>query len=181
MKESEQFSPRRKWTVQNKVANIISSLVCSKMVIRSDQNPAMRSVERNVVESLFDDAVRQLCGCQVVMPHSPVGESAANGVIEDAIQRVQGQVRTIKLDLETNIKAKLNSSQTIWPWLIEYAETFLVLENIRGRRPHDDPEDHGGRPTTAPRPSFGERIVYKMPKVVKLSEPEGQMEVWSVD
>ena len=85
------------------------------------------------------------------------------------------------MDLKTNIKAKFNPSQTTWPWLIEYAETFLSLENIRGRRLHDDPEDQGGRPTTAPRPSFGERIVYKIPKVVKLSVSEGQMELWSVD
>ena len=42
------------------------------------------------------------------------GESAANGVIEKATQRVQVHSRASKLDLEMNIKAKLNPSQTIW-------------------------------------------------------------------
>ena len=34
-----------------------------------------------------------------MMQHSLVGESGANGAIENAIQRVRGQVRAIKLDL----------------------------------------------------------------------------------
>ena len=39
-------------------------------------------MERNVVESLFEDEFRELCGCPAV-----------DGVLENAIQRVQGQVR----------------------------------------------------------------------------------------
>ena len=110
--------------VKNKVANIIRSLGYS--IIKSDQAPVIRSMERKVVESLHEDDFGEFCCCQVVMLHSPVGESAANGVIENAIRRVQGQVRAIKLDIETNIKAKLNPSQTIWLWPIEYAaQTFL--------------------------------------------------------
>ena len=52
-----------------------------------------------MVESLFEDDFRELCCCQVVMQHSPVGESAANGAIENAIQRVPEPVRVIKLGL----------------------------------------------------------------------------------
>ena len=39
----------------------------------------------------------------------------------------------------------------------------LVVQNIGRRR---------GRPTTVPRPKFGLRIRYKLPKVVKLSKAE---------
>ena len=55
---------------QNKVANIIRGLRYSKVVIKSSQEPAVRSVERNVVESLSEDGFKELCGCQVVMQHS---------------------------------------------------------------------------------------------------------------
>ena len=44
------------------------------------------------------------------MDSSPEGESAANGAIENATQRVQGQVRAIGVDLEMNIKANVNPS-----------------------------------------------------------------------
>ena len=36
-------------------AKSIRGLGCSKVVIKSDQEPAIRSMERNVVESLIDD------------------------------------------------------------------------------------------------------------------------------
>ena len=99
--------------LKNKVANTIRGHGRSKIVIKSDQEPAVRSMARNVVESLFEDDVRELHGCQVMMQPSPVGASAVGGATENAIQRVQAQVRAIRLDVETNIKAKLNPSQTV--------------------------------------------------------------------
>ena len=45
----------------------------SKKLIKSDQEPAVRSIERNEVESLFEDDFKASCGCQVVMQHSRVG------------------------------------------------------------------------------------------------------------
>ena len=59
--------------MENKVSNIIRSLV-SRIVIKSDQESAIRSMERNVVESLCEDDFGELRGCQVVMQHSPAGE-----------------------------------------------------------------------------------------------------------
>ena len=51
----------------------------------------MRRAQKNttdIVESLFEDEFKELCGFQVVMQRSPVGVSVANGAIENAIQRV---------------------------------------------------------------------------------------------
>ena len=119
-----------------------------------------RSTERNVVESSFEDELKELCGSQVVMQHSPVGESAANG-IENANQRVQGQVRATKLDLETNIKARLNPSQTMWPWLIESAVHTLLFWRKSGDDGFTAIQRVKGRSTTAPWSRFGERIMYQ--------------------
>ena len=68
-------------------------------MIKFDREPAIRSMERNVVMRLIQDDFKELCGCQVVMQHSPVEESAANGATEIAIQRVQGQVRSNQTEL----------------------------------------------------------------------------------
>ena len=73
--------------VKNKVANIIRSLGSSKIVIKSDQE---RECGREFIWRRFSES------CVVASSYSLVGESAANGVIENAIQRVQGQVRAIK-------------------------------------------------------------------------------------
>ena len=70
----------------------------------------MRQTQKNttdIVDSLFEDEFKELCGCQVVMRRSPVGESAANGAIENAIQRV-------------------------WPCLVEYAAHTQLFWRIFG-------------------------------------------------
>ena len=45
---------------------------------------------------------------------------------------MQGEVRTITLDLETNVKAKGNPSQTIWSRLMEYDAKTLLFWRISG-------------------------------------------------
>ena len=56
---------------------------------------------------------------------SPVGSSQSNGFVERAIQDEEGQIRTIKADLESRIQSKIPSSHDIVPWLVEYAAVLL--------------------------------------------------------
>ena len=138
-------------------------------------------MERNVVERLFEDDFKELCGCHVVMRHSPVGESAANGAIENVIQRVQGHVRATKLDLELNIKATLNPSQTIWPWLIEYAAQAPLFWRIS--------EDDGLTAIQRIRRSMHHVTDAQIQRTNHVQAAEGrqdqqvrnQVEMWSVD
>ena len=44
--------------VKNNVANIIGCLGCSKVLNKTDQEPAITSTEMNVVESLFESTSR---------------------------------------------------------------------------------------------------------------------------
>ena len=106
--------------------------------MKSDQERAIRSMDGNVDERLFEDDFRET---RVVMQHSPVGESLANGATDNAIQRVQGQIRASNKDLEMHIKAKLNPSQTMADPVC--CPNALVLQNIGGRRPHGNPENQG--------------------------------------
>ena len=76
--------------VKNTNANIIRGLGYLKRVVTSG----------NVVESLFETDVQELCVCLVVMQHSQVGESAANGATENVIQQCNDKLCAIKLDLE---------------------------------------------------------------------------------
>ena len=54
-----------------------------------------------------------------VPENSQVGESAANGRVENAIQRVQRQCRTLKDDLENKLKKKIMPDHPIYLWLVE--------------------------------------------------------------
>ena len=56
---------------------------------------------------------------------SPVGSSQSNGFIERGIQAVEGQIRTMKLDLESHVGEKIPSDHDLIPWLVEYAAVLL--------------------------------------------------------
>ena len=58
---------------------------------------------------------------RIVLEESPVKESKSNGVIENAIQQVQGQIRTTKDCLETRLGRKIKGSENIFPWLVIHA------------------------------------------------------------
>ena len=86
-----------------------------------------------VVEHLFERVFRELRVYQVVMQHSLVEVSVAVEPLGTPFNECQNkQVRATKLDLEMNIKAQLDPSQTIWPWLIECAAHALLFRRISG-------------------------------------------------
>ena len=55
------------------------------------------------------------------MEESPVGESASNGEIENAIKQVEGQFRSIKSSLEERIIRKLPREHMAVPSLVRRA------------------------------------------------------------
>ena len=103
------------------------------------------------------------------MQHSPVGESQANGVIENAIQRVQGQIRAIKLDMESNTGTRLIPSHPTWPWLIEFAAQTLLYWRVTNDDGLTAIQRIRGRSTMSAKPRFGEKVLYKITKPSSLA------------
>ena len=103
-----------------------------------------------------------------------------NGAIENAIQRIEGQIRAIKLDIEVNAKTKLGPSQAIWPWLVEYAAQSILYWRITGNDGLTAIQRIRGKCRVAPRPRFGGKVLYKISKTVKIgkAEPRWQHGVW---
>ena len=123
------------------------------MVFKSDQEPALKDPLHNIanrrsatskmekfdnaaLDEVLDDATRvdkkkeTLAGSylgesRAIHESSPVGSSQSNGFIERGIQDVEGQVRTLKLALESHIGEQFRSDHHIIPWLVEYAAVLL--------------------------------------------------------
>jgi len=89
-----------------------------------------------------------------------VGSSQSNGFIEKAIQDEEGQGRTIKLDFESHIGAKIPSTHDIVPWLIEYAAVLLNCGQV-GADGKTAYERLKGKPANLPGLQFGERIQWR--------------------
>lgn len=62
------------------------------IILKTDQEPAMKS--------LLEDIRGRRPKAKTFVEHSPVRESASNGVIERGIQSVQGMLRSLKIALE---------------------------------------------------------------------------------
>ena len=53
-------------------------------------------------------------GVKMAMEHSPVHSSKSNGVVERAVQSVQGMVRTMRSALEEKWGVKLEVDHAVW-------------------------------------------------------------------
>ena len=64
---------------------------------------------------------------EMVLEHSPKGQSRSTGEVERAVQSVRGLSRTLKESLEQGIGETIEPKAPIVAWLIEHAGTLLNL------------------------------------------------------
>ena len=70
----------------------IKNLGYRRIIIKSDQEPAILALKEEVRRSMSED---------VMFEESPVGESQSNGRIERAVRTAKGQIRTMKEALDS--------------------------------------------------------------------------------
>eukprot|EP00973_Karenia_brevis_P010935 1482748-Karenia_brevis.AAC.1 len=127
-----------------RIARAINFTGYRKCVLKCDQEPAMKDLQKEVRQELWKERskvaneVKEILGkerievqgaedMEITLENSPIGESQSNGAVERAIQSVQDQIRTIKDTVECEAKMKIGPQHKIWPWLIEYsAQTLLA-------------------------------------------------------
>eukprot|EP00973_Karenia_brevis_P042574 5893899-Karenia_brevis.AAC.2 len=181
--------------ITQRVAGIISSLGYKEVIIKCDQEPAIKELQRDIREEMWkelkqaakdireangDGRVQIEDGESVMVQNSPVGESQSNGVIERTIQSVQEQVRAIKNTIEEEASMKIDSTSHIWPWLIEYAAFTLYAFKIDDDDGLTALERTRGKATHQAIVAFGERVMYKPAKSVRVEKAEARWEdgVW---
>ena len=92
--------------------------------------------------------------------NSPVGDSQSNGLAERSVRRLQEQIRTLLIVLESRIGHRLPMDSNIAAWLIEYASTCLNSRqpnSSTGKTPY---EEIHGKKASEPKAEFGEAIMY---------------------
>ena len=85
----------------------IEHLGHSSLVLKSDQEPAILDLRSDIIARCKEK------GISVIPENSPIGESQSNGVIERAIQDIEGMIRTLKDQLECSYKLHLESSHPV--------------------------------------------------------------------
>ena len=125
------------------------------IIVKSDNEPALTSL----VETWGRLRAAQ-GGQRMVVEHSPVHSSKSNGVVERAIQAVQGMIRTMRSALEDKWGVKLEVAHPVWTWLAEYAGWMLTRGEV-GRDGRTAYERIKGKKAKLHGMEFAEGVLWK--------------------
>ena len=104
------------WVAQQWSRDLRKWGILGHATIRCDQESAAVDLARQMAKQRSKNI-----STRTNLEHPPVGESASNGVAEQAVQTVEGLVRTIKFDLEDKIGSSVPVSSATFAWLVEHA------------------------------------------------------------
>ena len=165
---------------------MINSIGAPKIIIKTDQEPAIIDVQREVRKQLWDEViriaeeVRDLRGesnsgpRQVILENSPVGESQSNGFIENRITEIQQQIRKLRDQVEQNLACSVLGNSPIWPWLAQYAAQVIHTFKVYNDDNRTARQRLRADPTVPPVPKFGERVFFKPSKTVHIPKDENR-------
>jgi hypothetical protein len=125
------------------------------IVIKTDQEAAIAYLVKDLVAERGDEP-----GCRTLVEQSPVGSSGSNGVVERAVQAVEGQVRVLKLALEDRLGMKVSATSNIVAFLAEYAAYLLNRLEV-GKDGKTAVERNKGKSSSVMGVEFGEKLMYK--------------------
>ena len=126
-----------------------------KVTIKTDNEPALVAVADQV------GRLRAAKGGKgMVVEHSPVHSSKSNGIVERAVQSVQGMVRTMRSAVEEKWGVKLEVEHVVLPWLVEYAGWLLTRAEVGadGKTAYESSRGKTARLTGV---EFGEGVLWK--------------------
>ena len=128
------------------------------IILKTDQEPA--------IEALVKDIVAARGQALTIVEKSPVGSSGSNGVVERAVQGIEGQMRTMKSALEDRLRTKLKPDDRVLMFLAEYA-AHLVNRLEVGKDGKTAYERSRGKRATVIAVEFGERLLWRVRRVGK--------------
>ena len=129
------------------------------LIVKSDQESAVRAVVEEIGRA------RAATGSgKWIVEHSPVRSSQSNGIVERAVQSVQGQLRVMKLAMEKRWKVTIPSSHPLLAWAAEYAG-FLLNRFEVGHDGRTAYERLKGKKSTTLGVEFGEAVHWRIAPV----------------
>ena len=99
----------------------IANLGYKKLILKSDDEKAIIA---------FKEAVKRERDQDIILEKSPDYDHQANGEVGKQIQEIQGQIRTVKLNLEANYKTDIKEDHPSIPWLVAHAGSVITRYKI---------------------------------------------------
>ena len=116
---------------------------------------------------------------EIIPINSPVGESACNGRVENAVRRIQEKMKTLRHQLEGGIKQKIPDQSPIMAWMARWAAELISKYSAGddGKSPYERIRQEKCQVPLVP---FGEKVLYLPMKTATSSkgEPAKRPGVW---
>ena len=153
------------------VTNIIEWLGYSRIILKSDNEPAIQALVRQSLEMIKVE-VKDIE--QISAESPPAYDSQANGGTEVGVRIVRGMLRTLKLCLEARINKHIPVSHPVMAWLLEHA-CLVLTASVRGTDGITAWMRVRGRPFAQQMIGFGESVLYKFPSKGPKHAPQGNV------
>jgi hypothetical protein len=140
------------------------------IVIKTDQEPAIKFLVKDLVAERGSEP-----GHKTLVEESPVQSSGSNGVVERAVQTIEGQVRVLKLALEERLGQEVPASHCIVTFLADYA-AYLVNRLEVGKDGKTAWERSRGKSASVMGVEFGEKVMFKKKAKDKNAKIEARWE-----
>ena len=132
--------------------------------MKTDQAPAIEYLVKDIVLERGNEV-----GCRTIVEESPVGSKGSNGVAERAVQEVEGQVRVMKLALESRIGRAIDAESCVVTFLAEYA-AYLINRLLVGKDGKTAYERNKGKSASVLGLEFGEKVLYRKKAKTKMDK-----------
>ena len=176
--------------IVDKVSTDILWLGYARVIVRSDNEPAIVKVVEEVLKTLKITGLDQ-AAAEGSVPYDP----QSNGAAESAVRLLKGSVRTLQLGLERQIRARIPVGHPIMSWLVRHAACVRTLRMV-GADGLSAYQRVKGRDTAGPKLiGFGENCCFKTRSQEKhdgswiwstgvwlgLENRSGQYVIWSTE
>lgn len=132
-----------------------------QVIVKTDQEPS--------IVAIVGDLVREREEGRTVVEESPVGSSGSNGIVERAVQGIEGQVRALLLELVFRLGVEVGANEPIVAFLPEYA-AYLMNRLEVGKDGKTAYERVKGKCGTVVGVEFGEKVLWKKKKGDKMAK-----------
>ena len=106
---------------------------------------------------------------KTIVENAPVGSKGSNGVIERAVQEIEGEIRAIFIGLQERLGLKLGAQERIISYIPEYA-AYLLNRLHKGQDGKVPYERVKGKKPTVLGVEFGEKVLFKKKRGNKLEK-----------
>ena len=156
--------------VAARIAKAIDDIGLDKvtMIVKSDGEPAMKALRRAV--SRIRRAENKT---GVIEEEAQRADSASNGLIEKAVQEVEGMIRTLRKKVEMSTGATMKKGSAAMVWLIEHSANLISRYKVGADGLVAYKRVKGKNPSNIVIP-WGERVMYMPPKSTKIEDSEGK-------